>query len=78
MPGYCPTDYLTYGNKCFKFVDEEVDWNMALEKCKEAGANPYNLVSVSDPWENGRYFINFQLEMHQGDYYIVTFHPYTT
>lgn len=74
MPGYCPADYLTYGNKCFKFVDEEVDWNMALEKCKEAGANPYNLVSISDPWENA--FLQSHLADRAYDRYWIGLYQY--
>jgi len=51
MPGFCPSGYLTYGNKCFKFYDDKVNWNAAVDKCLAAGARPYSLATISDPWE---------------------------
>ena len=43
----CPADWETYGNKCYKFVDQELTWKQAGEACDvlQLGAT---LVSVHD------------------------------
>jgi len=73
-PGNCPAGYLTYINKCFKFYDDKVDWSTAHQKCLDAGARPYSLATISDPWEQA--FLTSQTRKLGSDRYWIGLHQY--
>ena len=52
MPGGCPEGYIAYRDKCFKFVDEAVNWHVARNRCYEEN-KPYSLASISNRYEQG-------------------------
>ena len=54
MPGGCPDGYIPFESKCFKFVDEAVEWGIAQQQCY--GENkPYSLASIHDVYDTCGY-----------------------
>ncbi|CAH1796015.1 unnamed protein product [Owenia fusiformis] len=62
-PGNCPTDYIEFGDKCFKFFGSKTQrwtWQDARKEC-HANGNNYDLASISNPLEQA--FITTQLKL---------------
>ena len=55
-PGGCPAGYKMYESKCFKFVDELVNWSTAEARCQAQGAQ-FHLASISNVWEQCEYWV---------------------
>ena len=56
MPGGCPDGYMPFENKCFKFVDDSVDWATAQGRCYQEN-KPYSLASLHDVYDQCNYVL---------------------
>jgi len=54
LPGFCPMGYVNYENKCFLFVDGQLNWNESQQECLRLVGPQFpqtGLASIWDPWE---------------------------